>query len=97
MLRLLQLLLVLILLAAATVLGLLVVHVWWADFASLEYLRRDVAYGWLLIQAAPLIGIACGIALAGALGGLLLLGRHARANPASPSAPRHPHGNGREP
>ena len=77
--RALQMLLVLIALCAGTVLALLTLHVWLADFAALEYLRRDVSYGWLLIQAAPLIGIACGLAIVCAIGGLLLMRRHGSA------------------
>jgi hypothetical protein len=68
--------LVLVALAACTVLGFLIIHVWTADAAAIEYLRRDFAYGWLLLQAAPLIGIGCGFALTCALGGLVLVARY---------------------
>lgn len=73
--RLVQTLLVLVALAAFAVLGFLAVHVWSADSAALEYLRQDLAYGWLLIQTAPLIGIACGFALLCAFGGLWSIAR----------------------
>jgi hypothetical protein len=54
-------------LGAAAVLVLLYLAVWAAEPAALEHLRRDVAYGWLLIQTAPLIGIGCGLTLCAAL------------------------------
>jgi hypothetical protein len=73
--RLLQILLVLVALAACTMLGFLAIHVWSADAAAIEYLRQDLAYGWLLIQAAPLIGVACILALACAVAGLVAVAR----------------------
>ncbi len=76
--RLLQILLMLVALAACTVLGFLAIHVWSADAAAIEYLRQDLAYGWLLIQMAPLMGIACVAAVACAIAGLLLIARTKR-------------------
>jgi len=76
--RALQILLMLVALGACVVLGLLAASVWWADPAAVEHLRRDVAYGWLLIQAAPLIGVTCILVLCCAITGLLLIARQHR-------------------
>ena len=80
--RALQILLGFVALTACTVLGFLIIHVWTADAAAIEYLRRDLPYGWLLIQSAPLIGIGCGVALACALRGLVLVARYRRQHSA---------------
>lgn len=84
--RLLQIPLVLVALAASGVLGWLALHVWSADAADIEHLRRDLVYGWLLIQAAPLIALACVFALVCAVGGLWLVARHRGANRRARSA-----------
>jgi len=85
--RVLQILLILCALGACIVLGLLAAHIWWADPAAIEYLRRDLAYGWLLIQAAPLIGLACIVVLCFAITGLLLIARQVSSRPAPEATP----------
>ena len=82
--RLLQMLLVVVALAASSVLGWLALHVLLADAAAVQHLRQDLAYGWLLIQAAPLVALACVLAMACALGGLVLIARR-RATTGAPS------------
>jgi Flp pilus assembly protein CpaB len=73
--RLLEILLVLVALSASGVLGWLALHVWSADASDIEHLRRDLAYGWLLIQAAPVIALACVLAVVCALGALVFIAR----------------------